>query len=45
MREQTDAHALDAPIPLLFHIVHRWRRASEAQPSAEYERRRICDLD
>jgi hypothetical protein len=26
-----EAHAVDAPIALLFHIVHPWRRATDAQ--------------
>ena len=27
------AHSVDAPIALLFHIAHRWRRATHAQRS------------
>jgi len=25
------AHSVDAPIASMFHIVHRWRRATDAQ--------------
>jgi len=25
------AHSVDAPIARLFHIVHHWRRATDAQ--------------
>jgi hypothetical protein len=28
------AHSVDAPIPRLFHVVHPWRRATDAQRSA-----------
>jgi hypothetical protein len=32
------AHSVDAPIARLFHIVHHWRRATDARRWAEANR-------
>ena len=31
MKTANKAHSEDAPIAILFHIVHHWRRATDAQ--------------
>jgi hypothetical protein len=30
-RSPNKAHSVDAPIAFLFHIVHAWRRATDAR--------------
>ncbi len=32
------AHSVDAPIAFLFHVIHRWRRATDARRSCMCER-------
>lgn len=35
------AHSVDAPIGILFHMVHPWRRATDARRSAAFETRPV----